>query len=188
MGFGPFWGVAKPFVTMGCPFDFACVSSQCTINIFIFLYVFLFRSEQPHAAFPRPRCFEPWAVVGQSEQARLPFRRCRESMRLCFPSRGTMVSATLTMMKRWGCGSLRHLLDNLESSSHVYLAGTSLVTTSSTSLGRASLLSDLSGLPTAVHSHHLLLHDLPLLAFSELKEIEKVVLWQSTEDEGRKIS
>ena len=99
-----------------------------------------------------------------------------------------MVSATLTIMKRWGCGSLRHLLDNWESGSHVYWAGTSLVTTSSTFLERTSLLSDSSGLPTAVHSHHLRLHDLPLLAFNELKEIEKVVVWQSTEDEGRKIS
>ena len=98
------------------------------------------------------------------------------------------------MMKRSGYGSLRHLSRVLEKpSSHIYWVGTSLVRTSGTSLVRTSLvrtslLSDLSGLPTAVHSHHLLLHDLPLLAFSELKEIEKAAFWQSTEDEGRKIS
>ena len=98
-----------------------------------------------------------------------------------------MVSGTLTMMKRRRCGSLRHLLDNMEPmgscSSHIYWAGTSIPR-----IPRTPFLSDSSGSPTAVHSHHLRLHDLPLLAFSELKEIKRVAFWQSTEDEGRKIS
>ena len=52
-----------------------------------------------------------------------------------------MVSASLTMMKRSGYGSLRHLSRVLEKpSSHIYWVGTSLVRTSRTSLVRTSLV------------------------------------------------